>query len=155
MTSLAMSVILQAAMLGGGSTQVDQYAAAYAQSVRTGRPLVVLLGAEWCPGCRKMKGHVMPEVARAGVLRNVEYVYVDIDRHPELASQLSRSKSIPQLLRFTPTRNGWRSGLLTGAHSPKKVASFIKAGVIRTAPASQTAARLSSWDEPLPNNQRR
>ena len=94
----------------------------------------------------------MPEVAKAGGLRDVEFVYVDIDRHPELANQLSRSESIPQLLRFTPTRDGWQSGLLTGAHSPKKVASFIDAGIVRTASVAKPAGRLSSWNEPLPSD---
>ncbi len=136
MTSLTMSIVLQAAVLGG-SGQDQQYADAYQRSLRSGRPLVVLLGADWCPGCRVMKGRVMPEVAKEGGLRDVEYVYVDIDRQPELGDQLSRSNSIPQLLRFTPTRDGWQSGLLTGAHSPQTVASFINAGFVRTASAVQ------------------
>jgi thiol-disulfide isomerase/thioredoxin len=142
MTSLTLAVVLQTAMLGG---QNEQYMAAYARSVEAGRPLVVLLGADWCPGCRVMKGKVMPEVAKTGGLQGVEYVYVDIDRQRELGSRLSRAESIPQLICFIPTPDGWRRGMLTGAQSPQKVVAFLNAGRSQMAAAGDAASRLSSW----------
>ena len=95
---------LQVAVLGASN---EDYIAAYARTVQTGRPLVVLLGADWCPGCRVMKGKVMPEVAKSGGLEGVEYVYVDIDRQQELGRKLSRAEAIPQLICFIRTPQGW------------------------------------------------
>lgn len=143
MTSLALSVVLQAAVLGASE---QDYSVAYQRSVQSGRPLVVLLGTAWCPSCQVMKGKVLPEVAKAGGLREVEFAYVDYDRQPELADQLARGNSTPQLIWFSRTAQGWRSDVLTGAQSPKKVASFINQGVARAAAHGRPAARLSGYE---------
>ena len=142
MTSLTLTIVLQTAVLGGSN---EEYMAAYARSVETGRPLVVLLGAEWCPGCRVMKGKVMPEVAKTGGLAGVEYVYVDIDQQQELGSRLSQASAIPQLICYVPTPEGWRRGMLKGAQSKEKVVAFLNAGRSHVAAAAGSTNRLSSW----------
>ena len=147
MSSLTLAVVLQVAVLGAPN---EEYSAAYGRSLQTGRPLVVLLGADWCPGCRVMKGKVMPQVAMTGGLEGVEYVYVDIDRQRELGSKLSRAEAIPQLICFVRTPDGWRSGLLTGVQKPQKVVAFINAGRAQTASVARPTATLSSWKPPMP-----
>ena len=39
------------------------YQAAVANAQAQRRPLLVLVGAEWCPGCRTMKQTVVPSLA--------------------------------------------------------------------------------------------
>jgi thioredoxin-like negative regulator of GroEL len=128
MTSLAIAAVVQASLLAATPTATpSDYSRAYQQSLTTGRPLVVLIGADWCPGCVVMKNRTIPEVARAGGLANVEFAYVDVDRQRKLAGQLARGQSIPQLIRFCPSERGWQSQVLTGAHPVEEVARFVKA----------------------------
>jgi thiol-disulfide isomerase/thioredoxin len=146
MTTFALSVILQASAVAATG---QSYSDAFARSYYTGQPLVVLLGADWCPGCVKMKNSVLPEVARGGGLQGVSFAYVDIDREPQLASKLSRGSSIPQLIRFERRGDSWESHLLKGAHSARKVAAFIQDGPDENKTAQGWAARLSGWAQTI------
>jgi thioredoxin-like negative regulator of GroEL len=137
-----MAVMLQASVATGPE---DAYAAAFHRSVSTGRPLVVLLGADWCPGCVKMKETILPQVADYGALDRVEFAYVDVDQAPQLAGRLARAGAIPQLIRFERTSTGWTKDVLTGAHSPKKVASFINPEPNGPSLPSRFTDTLGSW----------
>ncbi|MBN2292466.1 MAG: thioredoxin family protein [Pirellulales bacterium] len=129
------SVILMAALqLAAAPDQMDQFEQAFRRSASTGRPLVLLLGAKWCPGCVVMKNDVLPKVAKAGGLDDVEFAYIDIDRNRSLAAKLSKAKTIPQLIRYHRTPKGWKYNLLSGAHKVAEVSSFIKTGSIRPLP---------------------
>ena len=128
MSSLALATIVQFSLLGA---EESDFYRAYQQSVETGQPLVVLIGADWCAPCQQMKNSTLPQVAKAGGLRHVVFTYVDADRQPELVSKLSRAKSIPQLIRFDKTPSGWKGELLAGARSAEEVQAFLAAGVGR------------------------
>ncbi|MFZ5832140.1 MAG: thioredoxin family protein [Planctomycetota bacterium] len=135
MAGLALAAMLEVSLLGAGG---DELSAALERSANSGRPTVALLGATWCPGCRVMKDRVLPEVSRAGGLKNVEFVYIDVDAERALAGQLLKGSSIPQMVRFEPTSQGWNREYLTGAHNAQKVSEFISGQ-----PASPL--KLSSW----------
>lgn len=126
MTNVILVALMQIATLGAEQGEFEE---AYRQSVVTGRPLVVLVGATWCPACQRMKNTILPEVAQGGGLSQVVFTYVDFDQHRQLASRLSRAKSIPQLIRFDRTPAGWKSKLLVGARSHREVHEFINAGL--------------------------
>ena len=128
MSSLALATIVQLSLLGA---EEGDFYRAYQRSVETGQPLVVLIGADWCAPCQRMKNSTLPQVAKVGGLRHVVFTYVDADRQPELVSKLSRVDSIPQLIRFEKTRSGWKGELLAGARSAKEVQAFLAAGVGR------------------------
>lgn len=131
MTTLLMALVLQASVAPSGERT---YAEAYHHSTQNGRPLVVMLGADWCPACVKLKKTIMPQVAQQGGLKGVELAYVDVDKEPALAKQLVRGDSIPQLVRFERGPKGWESKHMIGAQSPVKVAQFIS-GIEAKAPA--------------------
>ncbi len=115
MTSLILAAVLQAQIAAvpeenaaqAKRTAVPQtdYATAFKRSLESGRPLVVLLAARWCPGCVQMKESILPRVAKAGGLAGVEYAYVD--RDPRMARRLSQAAAIPQLIRYEKTEDGW------------------------------------------------
>lgn len=135
MNSLAMSLILQASMLGATE---KSYADAYKSQEETGRPLVVLVGAEWCPGCRTMKQSVLPEVERHGALERVHFAVVNTDQDRDLAGKLMEGGSIPQLVMYRKTSKGWIRRRLTGSRSAADVEAFLKEG------AEANAAELTS-----------
>jgi thioredoxin-like negative regulator of GroEL len=101
------------------------YQEAYRQTQQSGRPLLVLVGADWCPGCRTMKNATLPALQTAGRLEDVIVTQVNCDRESELADRLMRGGSIPQLILFTQTKDGWRRHQLTGAQSPASVRTFL------------------------------
>ena len=123
MTSLAIAAVLQTAVLA--APPQDATTAAYNRSMQTGRPLVLLFGAEWCPACKVMQNQILPKVRQRGGMRDVEYAYVDIDQKPALAKRLLRGGSIPQLVRFDRQGDKWTPRYMIGAHQPEQVIQFL------------------------------
>jgi thioredoxin 1 len=80
-----------------------------------GGPVLVEVGADWCPPCRLM-GPVVAAVAaeQAGRLRVLE---IDYDEHPEVAARYD-VRSIPTLLVF---RDGRLVGRLVGARAKARL----------------------------------
>ncbi len=106
----------------------------YDQAYRTatadeGRPLVVLVGADWCPACQQMKQSVMPAVQQHGSLSHVAFAMVNTDRDGALAGQLMQGSSIPQLVMYVKTGAGWSRRQLTGAQSVTDVEGFVASGL--------------------------
>ena len=125
----AVAFVLQAALLVSG---VQTYEQAFEDTQASGKPLVVLVGADWCPGCVTMKGSVMPRMQASGYLRPVNYAHIDADS--ELAGQLLRGNSIPQLIVFSQSADGkWHREYLVGAASDQSVAAAIDRAVSRSA----------------------
>ncbi len=107
----------------------DTYTKAHDQTVKTGRPMVVLVGAEWCPACKTMKDTVIPTVKKRGALNKVSFAVVDIDREKELGKSLLRGGLIPQLLMYRKTPVGWRLRRIVGGQSVKSVETFVADGI--------------------------
>src|SRR5215203_5532883 len=69
------------------------YQAALKDAQANERPLLVLVGATWCPGCQTMKQTVLPSMRRDGEIQAVSYVTVDADSDRDVASQLMRGNA--------------------------------------------------------------
>jgi thioredoxin-like negative regulator of GroEL len=133
----AVALVLQAAMLVSGAQTYEQ---AYEDTQTSGKPLVVLVGANWCPGCMTMKVGVMPRIQSSGYLGQVNYAQIDTDSEVELAGQLMRGSSIPQLIIFSQGADGrWHREHLVGATSDQAVAAAIDRAVSRSARPVSTA----------------
>ena len=145
MTNIILVALVQVSALGASQQDFNQ---AYHQSLTTGRPLVVLVGAGWCPACQKMKNSILPQVAKSGGLNKVVFTHVDFDQQRQLASRLSRGTSIPQLIRFDQTPAGWKSKRLVGARSPGDVYHFINTGLID----GSRVTKVSATDRPRDNS---
>jgi thioredoxin-like negative regulator of GroEL len=152
MTTLLITAVLQVSVAATPAntapTEAD-YATAFKRSMASGKPLVVLLGADWCPGCVQMKDRVLPKVAKAGGLAQVEYAYVDSDRQPKLAGRLSQARAIPQLIRYEKDEDGWQRDLLVGAQSVKKVTSFVAGKPAKRPESGGLTAALTGWAEAI------
>ena len=126
MTSLALATILQASIIAVGA---DDYAAARRETTDTGRPMVILVGADWCPACQTMKNEVVPQVKRRGLLGRVAYAVVNLDRQRNLGRQLVADGPIPQFIMYRKTREGWKRRRLVGGQNVETVEAFIKEGL--------------------------
>ncbi|MHB8955639.1 MAG: thioredoxin family protein [Pirellulaceae bacterium] len=138
MVGLTASIAMQMALV---TTAAGTYQDAYDQADKEGKPFLVLVGADWCPGCRTMKDEMIPELARDGGLSQVVFTIVNTDDKPTLSRRLLRGPSIPQLVLFTPSTKGWRRAQLTGVHASGRIRQFIKQeiGAAREAKSAQTA----------------
>ncbi|NQT11651.1 MAG: thioredoxin family protein [Planctomycetes bacterium] len=135
MSSLGLAVILQGMILAPGT---DTYSEAYRATAKTGRPMVVMVSAEWCPACKTMEKNVIPQIKKRGKLSKVSFAVVDLDREQKLGRKLTRGGLIPQLLMYRKTRSGWRLRRLTGGHSLRKVEAFIEEGLKSDAAAKES-----------------
>jgi thioredoxin-like negative regulator of GroEL len=129
-TALTLAVVMQVSLAATtdvhATRSAQTYAAAYQQSKEEGQPLLVLVGADWCPGCRTMKQSVMPQAARQGVLDRVSFAQVNTDNEPTIARQLMRGGSIPQLVLYRKTADGWQlSQRWVGAQSVETIRSAV------------------------------
>jgi len=121
--STIFSIVLQASIAATGAST---YPTAYQQATETGRPLVVLVGADWCPACVQMKNNVIPQLEKQGGLEKVNFCCINTDQQNDLAKKLMRGGSIPQLIMFRRTRNGgWLRKQLNGAQSITETQSFV------------------------------
>lgn len=140
MNAVALTVLLQLSTVAAGA---DTYEAAHARSMENGQPLVVLVGADWCGACQRMKSTVIPELKKNGALKQVAFATVNSDSQSQLASQLTTGTSIPQLVMYRKTSTGWMRSTLNGAHSSSEVSAFLSRTkqVSYTAPETQNVAR--------------
>ncbi len=123
MIHLTLNMLLSVAALSAGT---QDYATAFKQTEDTGKPLVVLVGADWCPGCRTMKYSTLPQVEKKGALSKVAFAHVNTDQDGSLAGKLMKGGSIPQLVMFQKKADGtWTRKQLTGAQSPSSVEAFL------------------------------
>ena len=137
MTSLTFAVVLQASVVAAGA---DSYAEAHRRGVQTGVPLVVLVGAEWCPACKVLENTVIPQVREHGYLRCVAFAMVDYDREREISQRLVGDGPLPQMLMYRKTAEGWKVRKLVGSQPVHAVEWFIYQGVTADDQAKQAAA---------------
>jgi thioredoxin-like negative regulator of GroEL len=135
-TNLMLAAVMQAALMGAAETS---YAEAYKQA-EAGKPLVVLIGTDWCPGCVTMKNRVMPQVEKNGTLAKVAFTQLNTDKERELATQMMRGNSIPQLVIYHKTADGWMRQVMVGAKSAAEVERAINQAVEEIRVAKQQAA---------------
>jgi len=142
MSTLVVTTLLQASILAAGD---QSYAVAAHRSAESGKPLLVLLGAEWCPACKVMRDTTMPALARQGGLKDVEYSYVDVDRNPDLMARFARGRSIPQLIRFEKKGGKWKATHLIGGQSLGRVTAFIDDEPEEKKPLVALPVSLGEW----------
>lgn len=58
-------------------------AAGLAEAGKTGKPVVMVFHAQWCPNCRQYR-EVFRDPAVIGASKGFVMILVDIDRHPEI-----------------------------------------------------------------------
>jgi len=147
LTGIALATTLSVAIFStGGQT----YREAYDQAQQSGAPLVLLIGAEWCPACVTMHSASMPQVARRGLLSQVAFTYVNVDRQRDLARKVMQGGSIPQLIMYSQTAQGWQRTQLTGSQSAESVAQFINRGLATATVKSQEDQSVRPVSHPAP-----
>jgi len=137
MAGLTLLIALQHALL---AAEPASYEVAFKDAQTRNRPLMVLIGAPWCPGCQTMKTQLLPQMARQGRLDSVSYATINADEEQELASQLMRGSGIPQLIIFSKRADGkWHREQITGEADEKGVQMLITRAITAHESTMQTA----------------
>ena len=133
MTSMLLAAVVQTAVLATGveatPVSTETYTKAREIVTETGKPLVVMVGADWCSPCQTMKKTILPRVREGGLLRKVAFALVNADREKELATKLTGGGPIPQLVMYRKTDHGWMRRKLVGGQSVESVEEFISEGL--------------------------
>ena len=114
---------LMAVTAGEKKSLDDESALAVSQKER--KPLVVLIGAPWCASCHVMKRDTIEPMMKSGKLENVVVTFVDKDVQPELAQQLMKGETLPQIVVFAKQPGGWKRFSLTGMQSQNRMAELL------------------------------
>ncbi len=132
MQALIALSLVQVAMTGAAGS--NSYTDAYNRSQESGKPLMVVVGADWCPACVTLKQEIAA-LQQQGALLPVELSFVDKDAQPQLANQLMRGRSLPEIIFYSKSPQGWRRMQLNGRQSQTTLKSFIRSVSRRVAPA--------------------
>ena len=122
MVHVALAFLM--AVTAGENKSLD-YEAALAVSQKESKPLVVLIGAPWCASCQVMKRDTIEPMMKSGKLENVVVTFVDKDVQPELAQQLMKGETLPQIVVFMKQPGGWKRFSLTGMQSQNRMAELL------------------------------
>ena len=122
----------------------ETYTEAHRITVKTGKPLVVMVGADWCGPCQTMRRTILPRVRDHGLFRKVAFAHVNVDREKKLATELTGGGAVPQLVMYRKTKDGWSQRKMIGGHSVEEVEKFINEGLALDADEHQAEASETS-----------
>jgi thiol-disulfide isomerase/thioredoxin len=142
-----------AAPASQNSVRGEAYATAYYQAQQSNRPLVVVVGAKWCPACQRLEKDGIPGLQQAGILKKAVLALVDYDEEPKLAQKLTEGGPIPQLFVFHPTENGFRGQKMVGYPSRQAVINFVSAALKKDEGKPNTKKAQDAPSPPSPSNQ--
>jgi thioredoxin-like negative regulator of GroEL len=137
----ALALVAAFALFHSFASAAEPYAQALARAQQTGQPLLIVVGADWCPPCQTLKHHTIPAMQRQGQLDGVAVAFVNVDREPGLARQFLRGGSIPQMVIARSTGEGWYRRHFVGAQSAGTIAATLREArsvASNVAPASTT-----------------
>lgn len=104
----------------------ETYAAQVKSSNETGRPLVVLLSADYCPHCRVMEGRINQAKA-AKELDGINLAYLNTERDSKARALQAGNDRIPQLIVVRLAADGgWETRRVIGSQSREVLSELLK-----------------------------
>jgi len=125
---LHIAALMLVAVVSAPPNSEDQipYDAAYVQAQEEKKPLVVLVGADWCAACKSMKADTIHSMKNEGAFKEVIFTHVDKDAQPEIAQQVMQGNTLPQIVVFCESDQGWKRFSLTGMQSERRVKELLR-----------------------------
>jgi thioredoxin-like negative regulator of GroEL len=136
MTAIAFTtfaVMLKASM---AVSATPTYTEALKTASETGKPLLILVGADWCHYCNIVKKDILPKLEKSGLLDQVVFCYLDYDQDRRLVGKLVKGEIIPEMILFNKTDDGWKANHLIGSYKLDEIERFIKSALPATAPVA-------------------
>lgn len=124
MKKLLMILLLAVAAYNSASAEVhDTYKSALSASRLDKKPMVVIIGASWCPPCRTMKDMIKknPSVSDGGHIVIIDYKSAE-------AKELYKGSSVPALIRFHWNGDRWVKTTKLGGQTYSQLKRFLLGG---------------------------
>lgn len=131
-------------LLGSSFAHADdtdlKYAEAYAKAEKEKKPLVVLIGAEWCASCKTMKSETIVEMKKEDDFKEVVFTVVDVDNiDGEILEGLlivdektkQKIRTYPQIVVFNKRDDAWKKFGLPGRQSRPRVLELLKKAMFK------------------------
>lgn len=132
MVHVALALLMVAT--AGENSKPLKYEEAFAKAQKEKKPLLILVGARWCASCQIMKKETIEPMKESGALKKVVVTYVDKDERPELAEQLMKGETLPQIVVYTKESGRWKRFSLTGMQDENRMAELLGRAVGDTSP---------------------
>lgn len=129
MVHVALAFLL--AVTGAGNESSLNYEEAFTKAEKEKKPLLILVGARWCASCQVMKRDTLEPMKESGDLKEVVVVLIDKDERPELAEQLMRGETLPQVVVFSQESGNWKRFSLTGMQSKSRIGELLQRACAR------------------------
>lgn len=130
-----VSLLLAAVFFSVTSETVPQqnYADAYKRSVMEDKPLMIVVGAPWCPACNVLKDTTLSPMVDSGELDDVSLVMINRDEDPELANQVTNGvRTLPQIIVYSKEETGkWTRRRLVGFQTRQPIRTLIRRAIGR------------------------
>lgn len=125
MVSLFLTILLSGVT---SDHKLDQdYAKAYEESVTENKPLMVVVGAPWCPACNVLKESTLKPMVKTGELDSVSVAVINRDDNPELVKELTGGVAmLPQIIMYSNDNGRWHRRRLMGFQPKQPVRSLIQ-----------------------------
>jgi len=123
---LQLASVLLLAVITSAGAERPSYEVAYQQAQDENKPLLVIVGADWCAACKILKSETIEPMESDGKLEDVIVTVVDKDARPDLAKQIMQGSTLPQLVVFSKADSGWRKFSLQGNQSQGRVKELIE-----------------------------
>lgn len=120
--SVLMFVLVSSISVVAGEA-AKSYKEAYNKAVAEKRPLVVLVGATWCPSCIKMHDESWHEIVKE---EGAVYVAIDYDADNEVATKILSGNSIPQIVVYKPNKDNWICDRRIGFCQPGPIRTWLR-----------------------------
>lgn len=120
---IVFAAVVALSVLTASSAEFTNPAWANDDAKRSGRSLLVLVSAEWCPPCQTLKATTIAQARREGLFIDINYVEVPSDG-PD-AKELIGDRPLPQLVYFQREGDGWRKVYRSGVVPLKEFREFI------------------------------
>lgn len=131
-------VLTMMLMVTGSDKQPLSYEEALHRAQEENKPILILIGAKWCAACEVMKRDTIEPMKNTGDLKDVIVTYLDKDQRPELAQQLMKGETLPQVVMFCKEQNQWRRLSLTGMQSKSRMLELLGRVANNSVRSSQT-----------------
>jgi hypothetical protein len=90
--------------LAADKTEWIDYKAAWTIAQQADKPLVVLVGAEWCQPCKQVQSLYGGQLATRGA-----YVHLDVDKHRDVILKIAgRVPPVPVLIVWHRVHHAWQ-----------------------------------------------
>ena len=126
----AFVFVFQSAFLPNDAEPADDFTHAREETTESGKPLLVMVGTDWCGPCQAMKKNILPKVREHGLFRKVAFALVNADRNKKLADELTGGGPVPQMVLYYKSDKGWMRRKLIGGQSVEAVEKFIEEGLV-------------------------